>query len=596
MTGELATKQDLNDAASLNAEAWRLQYGDPACARACAQRAMALAAAQNDATGQAYARVSLACFEMRHGNRANAEREFNELKLFFTATNDRRGLMRATFGSSVLLSQAGRAEDAYAELFGFLADLATAEPVDVVTIQNALGAISGENGLLDEGLRHFYQALAAARTLDSPDHLALVLSNLGDLQHGAGNYEDAIGFLIDAEEMVKRSRLEAMAPLVSGNLAMCQLAIGAHEAAFQTIQPYLNLQNDDVRVGKSDAAFFRAIAAHTYAAHENWVDARRMVDLALVSAESSGDVRVQSHCYWVQSLIERGLGDPVASLASIKEAEQLLINLQDPYYPVQISRELSQAYALVGDWQQAYLTLEQHRHLYQRFLGSAARARTLISRIQSELTDAERDRDFALLKQAEAERARAATETLNSQLAAKVEEIERLQAQLRDQATRDPLTNLYNRRYLKEELENEIARAERRHYSICVVLIDLDHFKSVNDRFGHPVGDRVLIEMARMLHENIRGLDFACRFGGEEFCLVLSDIGVEAAILRVHGILNRLRELVIDIDEQSLSQLTFSAGVAEFPIHGHDAEGLLARADVALYRAKEAGRDRILAA
>ncbi|GLR15025.1 hypothetical protein GCM10007907_38150 [Chitinimonas prasina] len=582
--------------AALNAGAWRLQYGDPLEARSLAERALALACQTGDDAGEVYARVALACYEMRHGDVELARREFESAKHFFERKKDVRGLMRASFGVSALLSRDGRSDDAYAELIGFVSELDGAEPVDAFVIYNCLGITSIEAGQLDDGMRHCYKALTAARQLGSPDHLALILSNLGDAQHGAGNYEDAIRFLVEADEMVGQSRLAALAPLVAGNLAMCQLAIGAHEAAYETIQPYLNLSDDEVRIGKADAAFFQAIAAHTYAAHGRWDEAGAMVDRALLAAEASGESRVITHCLWVRGLVERGLGHVSASLGAFQKAEAYLSKQQDPYYPVQINRELARAHASLGQWQQAYDYLDQYQQLYQRSLGSAARARTQITRIQSELAEAERERDFALLKQAEAERARTELEMLNRELANKVDEIERLQAKLREQAIRDPLTNLYNRRYLQEELSNEIKLAERRHYSVCVVLIDLDHFKAVNDRFGHPMGDQVLIELASMLIGNIRGSDFACRFGGEEFCLVLSDIDLELALGRVRTLLHRFHALVVEMDGRRLDQLSFSAGVAEYPRHGRSPDSLLAAADAALYRAKACGRDRIFPA
>ncbi|GAB3244269.1 diguanylate cyclase [Chitinimonas naiadis] len=584
---------DAKEVATLNAEAWLLQYGDPQRARALAEQALALAGQDGDAAGAAYARVSLACFEMRHGDQHLARSEFQALKRYFEDEQDLRGLMRACFGISVLLSREGLSDEAYAELIGFLSYLEGAEPVDSFVIYNALGLSSIEAGQLDEGMRHCYRALTSARLLDSPDHLALILSNLGDIQHGVGNYEDAIRFLIEADEMVARSHLAALAPLVSSNLALCQIAIGAHEAAYETIQPYLELENDTIRIGKADAAFFQTIAAHTYTAHGKWAEAASMAERALAAAEAAGELRVVTHCFWVLGLVARGQGKADEALRFLKEAEARLGKIKDPYYPVQVMRELAQTYADLGRWQEAYDSLEQHQLLYQRSLGSAARARTQITRIQSELAEAERERDFALLKQAEAENARAEMEKLNRQLATKMGEIERLQAKLRDQAIRDPLTELYNRRYLQEELSNQILLAARRQYPICVVLIDLDHFKAVNDRYGHPMGDKVLVEMARMLHGNIRGSDFACRFGGEEFCLVLPDMNLALAQIRVRELLEHFHALVVVAGEQQIDKLTFSAGIAEYPRHGQEPGSLLSAADGALYRAKACGRDRV---
>jgi diguanylate cyclase (GGDEF)-like protein len=602
MTRDTDVASDLDptgvrEIAALNESAWLLQYGDPKQARALAERAIARAMLLHDEVGAAYGRLSVACFEMRHGDRELAEREFGALKQFFVNSNDPVGQARASFGLAAMFTRKGNFEAAYAELIGYLPELDRFAPVDAFIVYNSLGVACAEGGLMDESMRFFYKALTAARDLGSNDHLTLVLSNLGDAQHSAGNYEDAIRFLIEAYDQVSRSGLAALGPLVAGNLAMCQLAIGAHQAAYETIQPYLDLVRSDVHIGTADSAFFKSIAAHTYVAREEWDAARTAIEQAMASAVESGDLRVQTHCYWVQGLIERGLGHFGEALIALERAEQYLGKLRDPYYPIQIFRELARAHAAVGQWERAYDYLDQHQQLYQRSLGSATRARAQILQIQSELSDAERERDFALMKQAEAERARSELESLNTELAIKVDEIQRLQAKLREQAIRDPLTDLYNRRYLQEELGNEIKVAERRHVPISIVLIDIDHFKLVNDRFGHPVGDKVLVALADLMRANIRGSDFACRFGGEEFCLVLSDIGLDRAVVRVSKLLERFRALELDLGgKQQLRALTFSAGVAEYPRHGRTAEALLKAADTALYRAKAAGRDRIFEA
>lgn len=602
MTRETAVsiEQDATGArevSALNEEAWLTQYGDPLRARDLADQAIELALKLGDESGLAYGRLSKACFEMRHGDRDLAQDEFVALKQFFVDHNDLTGQARASFGLSALHTRKAEFESAYAELSGYVHELDRFAPVDAFVIYNSLGVACSEGGLMDESMRFFYKALHAARELGSNDHLTLALSNLGDAQHSSGNYEDAIRFLIEAYELVAQSSLAALAPLVAGNLAMCQLAIGAHQAAYETIKPYLGLDKDFIHIGTADSAFFQAIASHTYAAREEWDRARASIEAAMASAELSGDLRVKTHCYWIQGLIERGQGRLGEALEALKRAEQYLGQLRDPYYPIQIFRELSRAHAALGQWDIAYDYLERHQQLYQRSLGSATRARAQILQIQSELADAERERDFALMKQAEAERARSELEALNSELAIKVDEIQRLQAKLREQAIRDPLTDLYNRRYLQEELGNEIKLAERRYYPISVVLIDIDHFKMVNDRHGHPIGDKVLVELAELMRSNIRGSDFACRFGGEEFCLVLSDISLDRAMARIHDLLERFRELVIELGgRKQLRNLTFSAGVAEYPRHGRSAEALLKAADSALYRAKAAGRDRIFEA
>ena len=165
---------------------------------------------------------------------------------------------------------------------------------------------------------------------------------------------------------------------------------------------------------------------------------------------------------------------------------------------------------------------------------------------------------------------------------------------LQEQAISDPLTGLYNRRFLREFLPREVMRAARNEASLAVIMIDLDHFKRINDNFGHGAGDRVLTEVAVLLKSCIRGSDIACRFGGEEFMLVLPEATLESAQRKCNDIRAAMRRLTLKYDGRQLGILTASFGVALFPDHADDPESLMHVADEALYEAKGAGRDRVV--
>jgi len=170
-------------------------------------------------------------------------------------------------------------------------------------------------------------------------------------------------------------------------------------------------------------------------------------------------------------------------------------------------------------------------------------------------------------------------------------EINRLQQQLRDQAVRDPLTGLHNRRYLDETMDRELARAKRYRHPIGLVMCDLDHFKAVNDRYGHVVGDEVLKAFADLMRSAARGSDIACRYGGEEFLLVLPDMPADAACRRAE----RLRATLDGMRIAAAGvQVTASFGVAGFPDDGGTADELTRAADAALYEAKRSGRNRVV--
>jgi len=196
-------------------------------------------------------------------------------------------------------------------------------------------------------------------------------------------------------------------------------------------------------------------------------------------------------------------------------------------------------------------------------------------------------RDITDRKQVEKDLMRA-----NDKLHTQLIEIGLLQSQLREQAIRDPLTNLFNRRYLEETLERELARAEREEYPLCIVMMDIDHFKDVNDTYGHEAGDIVLRTLAETITAGSRHGDFACRYGGEELVLVMPNINIETAMDRADELHQTINRLYIPYGRFNLS-ITISVGVACYPDHGNTKEELLRAADQALYAAKHAGRNRV---
>jgi diguanylate cyclase (GGDEF)-like protein len=169
-----------------------------------------------------------------------------------------------------------------------------------------------------------------------------------------------------------------------------------------------------------------------------------------------------------------------------------------------------------------------------------------------------------------------------------IEALRRALQDLREEAIRDPLTGLYNRRFLKDYLGRELIRAQRENKPVALIMLDLDHFKRVNDTAGHPAGDRVLVETAALLTRHIRGSDIACRHGGEEFVLVLPNATLENARARSEEICTAIRR-----ERNRLAGVTASLGVALYPDHAASAEPLMRAADRALYEAKGAGRNQV---
>ncbi len=169
----------------------------------------------------------------------------------------------------------------------------------------------------------------------------------------------------------------------------------------------------------------------------------------------------------------------------------------------------------------------------------------------------------------------------------------RLRNSLRHQSTIDPLTGLYNRRYFDDSLKREMVRARRRNSPLSIIMIDLDHFKQINDTYGHDGGDLVLRETGKHIIERIRGSDVACRYGGEEIVLLLSDCTAQDAAICAENIRASLADIRLRNLGQTIAQISASFGVAAWPEHAADEIELIKAADRSLYSAKKTGRNRV---
>ena len=181
----------------------------------------------------------------------------------------------------------------------------------------------------------------------------------------------------------------------------------------------------------------------------------------------------------------------------------------------------------------------------------------------------------------------------NDRLQSHLAEIQLLQSELREQAIRDPLTGLFNRRYLIETLRREIERARRDGWPVSVIVMDIDHFKTLNDANGHKAGDLVLQALGALLQNNTRTSDIACRYGGEEFVIVLPNVYPLVAFERAEQIRLKFEWMRIPYEEKMLSA-TISLGIAVFPLNASGDDEVLIRADRAMYQAKQSGRNRTI--
>lgn len=180
-----------------------------------------------------------------------------------------------------------------------------------------------------------------------------------------------------------------------------------------------------------------------------------------------------------------------------------------------------------------------------------------------------------------------------SQIEAQSDRLAKNEALQRELSIRDPLTELFNRRYLDETVIREVRGAQRSGEPIGVIILDIDHFKGINDGSGHEAGDAVLQALGRMFLESVRGYDIACRYGGDEFVLVLPGASRQVTRQRAESVRTAVHSLSAETGSLAVGSITISLGVAAFPDDGSTFQAVLKSADDALYRAKQAGRDRV---
>ncbi len=170
------------------------------------------------------------------------------------------------------------------------------------------------------------------------------------------------------------------------------------------------------------------------------------------------------------------------------------------------------------------------------------------------------------------------------------------EARLREQSIRDHLTGLFNRHYMEETLERELLRASRKQLPLGIIMLDVDDFKRFNDTRGHAAGDAILRELANLLLGHIRGGDVACRYGGDEFIIVLPDASRVVTCERAELICEYAKQIHLQFEGQTLQAVTLSLGVAGFPEDGSTSAAILRAVDAALYRAKREGSGRVIVA
>jgi two-component system cell cycle response regulator len=572
---------------ALNDSAWASQYTDPAYALSLALSCLELSRQAAYPRGRAYALLNKTFYELRFAPPAQAEITLREAESCFAKLDDARGALLVRYGKGALLLAQQRYDEAKDMLESALRENNhRSHALDAYFALYRLGYIHFNRGEVQEGLRYYYKALALVQRERCLPLCCMALSDLGSAQMELSNYSEARELLEQAYAICKKIPV-CFSHLVVGNLASVHLEMGNPDAALELVENDFPDSGTIFRPG--ELAFLMIVSAQTYAGLQRWGEAWELAMQALPRARADKHPEVINQCLWMLGVIQRGMRQPQEAIKWLQEAELGFGTVKNVFYVMHVYRTLADSFADLGEYEAAYRYLQLFQQHYEETLGASAKARFFTLQIQHELTQAEFERDYALQQQIK-------LEALNSELHRKVEEIENLQAALLDQAVRDPLTGLHNRRFLDEQVLPILDQAQRTGHPVGIVLLDLDFFKRINDTHGHGFGDQVLIEMAALLRAHTRSSDMAVRYGGEEFCLIFPVSSALDARTRIKKLLKLFHNTSISLGEISITGLTFSAGIAEYPTHGDTAESLLHNADIALYNAKHQGRNRVLLA
>lgn len=573
---------------------WESHFRDPA-----ASVAHARAALDDPASGErarAWAGLTIGWHQLYFtADPAAAAATLPAARERFAALGERRGELLARIGLARLKLVQQQPAAARADLLEFYDEaVATLKPQDRFWAINALGATYYYEDRIDETIRHMHLALETLRTIDVSPHLPTAMSNLAATLVTVGDYAPARELAQDALGMLPRYDNPQLWLFVRSNLAEAQLGTGDHAGALATIDAMLGGPGGLPR--SAAQSHYLAVSTEVLAMHGRLADAERCVREAESIYANYPGGHNEVHASWSAAALADARDDADDAVAALERAIAVAERMHHVPTLCKAHAAAARRYASLGRWEEAYRHQVRLNEVTHERLASRASAKYYLLRAEHELKHAREARDRAERERQESLALNRQLERLNRELERKVREVEELQGRLAAEAVHDPLTQLFNRRYLDSVLPGLLSGAHRRSAPLALALVDLDHFKGVNDRHGHLAGDRVLMQIGRVLATSLRPADVLCRYGGEEFCVVLPDTDGAGARTALATLATRLKELVVPWGGDSLTGFTFSAGIAVAPGDGATQAELVSAADRALYHAKAQGRERVVLA
>lgn len=578
--------------------AWNLLHVDAQQARALATRATASAVEGHDRAAEGWARLVGGMHSLYYATAAEAEAELRAAERAFLAAGDRAGLILARATAARALWRQGRFSEALAQVLPLRDEgLRVLQNDQRAVLLNAIAGCYSAYGDSAQAFAYMFEALRDAGPRRGRGFDTVLHCNLSHELMQIGDHEEALRHIGQGLERCRDLENRRLQSVLWINRVICLTDLGRADEALPDVRRLLALPPTADGRGVM-APHFETLAIAALRAGEYRLGAELVARAQAETPPRLPDERLE-HAV-ASGLLALAQGKPMRAVevllpleaeAGDDEAEGLSLRQRASYFEV-----LSQAWERARRPAKALAALQRHQQLQRRQAQRASMARYQSAGLQTELLRLQQRLDEKDAQRRATERARGMLVAINEELSRRVREVQSLQAALRQQATQDTLTGLFNRRHLNDTLPQLHALSRRESLPLALVIIDLDHFKAVNDQHGHAAGDQLLAAFGELLSCQSRRSDVACRYGGEEFCLLMPRTDSATARRKAQALLRRWRAMRFELGGQALSGLSFSAGVADTVTSPGLPDQLLKAADDALLRAKREGRNRIGAA
>ncbi len=443
---------------------------------------------------------------------------------------------------------------------------------------NALGLANVHLGTYAEALEHLLNALRFATEMEDDSLRATVLNNLGLLYIRMEEYQQALEYLTKSLELASSLQNKEIEADLLENICVAYLNLGKFNDALAHSQRGIVLyQRSQNRFGEANAL---STAGEVYAAMGHTIEALRYFQRSLQICQEIDFVQGTANAHLLIGNIELQSGDLDNALRHMVQAIEDAEKGQDTNLIFRAHYHLSNIYRQMENYQMALSHYEKFHQIKESVFNEDMTTKIRSLEIMHRVRETQQDSEIYRLR--------------NVELTREIEERKKAQSKLERIATLDPLTGLLNRRHFFELTQQELDRSRRYDRPLSVIMMDIDHFKQVNDHFGHLVGDRVIVEVARRIQKALRRIDQACRYGGEEFAILLP----ETTLTQAEMVGTRLWQLVSrqpTVSGELKLKITVSVGVATYHQEGIIAvDTLLDRADKAMYYGKQHGRNRVV--